>query len=425
MNNVVVTDIAPGVRFSEVRDSRFKTMRISATALVPLENSTVAQYALLSQVLTRSCREYPDFTELSRKLSSLYGASLEAGVRKLGETLGLTFSVSGIDDRYALDGESICAELSELLCSVLFEPKLVDGNFDNDEIEQERRQLIDLSDSEINDKRAYSNKRLLEFMCEGEAYGIRRYGSAEQIRAVTAEELKTAWTTLLKDAKFEIIYVGDTAPVTAKRVFSEKFSSVERTPAELNTFVVRKAGEVRSFTDTMEVAQAKLLMGFRTDCATPDEDVTAMRLMCAILGGGANSKFFKNVREKQSLCYYCFSRFHRVKGILTVESGVEADNVEKAKNAILTELQAMQNGDITEDEINFAKLSVANDFVSICDTVSGIPEWYLSQLCDGRFLTVKEASDEFAAITKDEIVKAAQKLTLDTVYVLKGKEEDV
>ncbi|MGN0453472.1 MAG: EF-P 5-aminopentanol modification-associated protein YfmF [Ruminococcus sp.] len=418
MNEIKVRELAEGVHFSSAYDSRFKTMRISATALLPLQKETASAFALLSQVLTRSCAEYPDFTELSRKLSSLYGASLEAGVRKMGEALALTFSVSGIDDRYALSGESISEELSEILCKVIFEPFLTDGSFDWGEVEQERRQLLDLADSEFNDKRAYANNRLLELMCENEAYSVRRYGSPESLKEVTLDDLFSAWQTLLKKAQFEIMYIGDSSPDTAERVFTEKFSSVSREPEPFSTEVIRRADDVREFEDKMEVSQAKLLLGFRTDCAASDGDVTAMRLMCAILGGSANSKFFKNIREKESLCYYCMSRYHRVKGIITVESGVEAENAEKTKNAVLRELKAMQTGDISDDEIAFAKLSVANDFISICDNVSGIQEWYLSQLCDGKLLSVSEAIADFNSVTKEQIVACANKLTLDTVYVL-------
>ena len=420
MYDIISNEIAPGVRFSKVRVDRFKNIRICVTALLPLERETVSSYALLSQVLTRSCEAYPDFTLLSKKLSSLYGASLEGGIRKMGESIGISFNVTGIDDRYAIKGESVAGELSELLCKIIFEPKLVDGNFDKDEIEQERRQLIDLCDAELSDKRVYAGNRLLEVMCEHEAFGIRRYGDREHISAVTPEMLKNAWETMIKTAQFEIFYTGDSAPDTAVRVFTEKFMNVEREVCTLHTEIVRKADKVREVTDIMEVSQAKLLMGFRTDCASGEPDVTAMRLMCAILGSGANSKFFKNIREAQSLCYFCFSRFQRAKGIITVESGVDFENIEKTKNAVLNELKAMQTGDISEDEINFAKLSVANDFVSLTDVLSGIAEWYLSQLGDERFLTVEEAIADFSKVTKEELVACANKLTLDTVYVLRG-----
>ncbi len=420
MNSLDRRQIAQGVNFSAISDNRFKTMKISATVLVPLNKDTASAYALLTQVMTRSCEEYPDFTALSRKLSSLYGASLSGGVRKLGESLALTFSVSGLDDRYALTDESISEELSRILCSVIFNPLLDGEAFNSEEVEQERRQLVELAESEINDKRAYANSRILELMCESEPYGIRRYGSAEDIKKVTAKELYTTWHTMLKCAHFEIFFIGESSADTARAVFAENFTKIEREPFTLSTNIVASVETVREFEDKMEVAQAKLLLGYRTACGGTDEGVTAMRLMCAILGGSAHSKFFTNVREKQSLCYYCVSRYQRAKGIMIVESGVEFDNIEKTKNAVMAELEAIRRGEVTDDEINFAKLSIANDFVSICDTISGIGEWYVSQLADGRLLSVEEAIEDFNSVTKEQIVEAAGKLTLDTVYVLRG-----
>lgn len=92
----------------------------------------------------------------------------------------------------------------------------------------------------------------------------------------------------------------------------------------------------------MDIAQAKVLMGFRTNCDKNDSGVFAMRLMNVILGSGTRSKFFLNIREKQSLCYYCFSRYNRFKGILTVESGVENVNAQRTVDAVLHELEEVK-----------------------------------------------------------------------------------
>lgn len=421
MNTINRREIAPGVFFSTVNDNRFKTMKITAVAMVPLEKETVASFALLSQVLTRSCKDYPDFTALSKKLSSLYGASLTGGVQKIGEMLALTFSVSGLDDRYALTDESISEELSAILCKVIFEPLLNGDAFDKEEVEQERRQLIEFADSELSDKRVYASNRLFEVMCSSEPFGLRKYGSADMVKNVTCGELFNSWKMLLSGASFEIIYVGESSSETAEKVFTERFFTVDREVFDLSTSVVRRSESVAEYTETMEVSQAKLMMGYRTDCTATDAGATAMRLMCTILGGSANSKFFKNIREKQSLCYYCASRYQRVKGILTVESGVEFENIEKTRRAVEAEIEALKQGDVTDDEIEFAKLSVANSFVSICDNVGGITNWYTSQFGDGRLLSVEEAIADFNAVTKEQIIEAANKLTLDTVYVLTGE----
>ena len=118
--------VCDGVRFKSVKDAKFKTMRISVSFMLPLREDTAAGNALLPFLLSRASREYPDFTKLAQRLSELYGASINADVLKLGDAQVMSVSVSGLADRYALDGENISGELSSLLCSVIFDPPLED-----------------------------------------------------------------------------------------------------------------------------------------------------------------------------------------------------------------------------------------------------------------------------------------------------------
>ena len=421
MSSIQRTPIADGVYFNSVRDGRFKTMKLSVNLFVPLSAEAASQNALLAGVLSRSCKAFPDFTALSRKLSALYGADLNVSTNKFGENQVISISASGLDDRYAMEGESIARELSVLLCGVIFEPNLSDGAFVPSEVEQERRQLLDLIDSEFNEKRIYANARMIELMCADEVFGIKRYGTAEAIKAATPESLFAAWQELLRTAYAEIIYIGDSAPDKAMQVFTDAFGSVDRTPVSLHTEVVRKAGDVKRAAEEIEVSQSKLVMGFRAGIALPDNEVRAAGLMCAILGGTATSKLFCNVREKQSLCYYCAARYDKYKGIVVIDSGVEGENIEKLEAGILKEIDDMKNGVISDFEIDSAKMAVINAYQGSNDTVGGIEAWYARQLLQDGFKTIEEESALLAAVTKDEIVAAAQKLTLDTVYVLKNK----
>ena len=421
MSNIQRIRLGDGVWFSDVRDSRFKTMKISANLIVPLSAENAAANALICGVLSRSCKAYPDFTALSKKLSFLYGAELNASVRKSGDNQVLTLSASGLDDRYTLDGESVARELSLLLCGVIFEPNLQGDAFVPGEVEQERRQLLDLIDSECNDKRIYANAQLVSRMCAGEVFGMKRYGTAETIRAATPQSLYAAWRQLLKTAVFEIMYIGDSAPDRAVEVFRQAFEGIDRAPVTAQTEVIRAAAQPQHFTEEMDVVQSKLVMGFRAGTALPDREIYATMLMCAILGGTANSKLFCNVREKQSLCYYCGSRYDKMKGIVFIDSGVEGENIEKLEAGVLHEIEDMKNGVITDFEIEATKMAVINAYHTSDDTVSGIESWYAAQLFDDSWKSIEEMAALINGVTKEEIVAAANRLTLDTVYVLKNR----
>ena len=175
----------------------------------------------------RCCKKYPDFTTLSKKLSYLYGAELSGSVTKVGDTQCLNITVSGLDDRYAIDDESISAQLGELLCEIIFNPKVIGEAFCEDDLAQEKRQTLDMIDSEFSDKRVYASQRLIEEMCADEAFGIKRMGTKERVSAVTAQDVYRAWLNMLKTARFEFIFTGDADPNDVRNLIASKFFGKE------------------------------------------------------------------------------------------------------------------------------------------------------------------------------------------------------
>ncbi len=419
MSEFIRKKICEGVAFSSVTDDRFKIGRQSATLIVPLSRENAAANALLSCVLSRSCREYPDFTALSRKLDSLYGAALYPSVRKAGENQMITIAASGLEDRYALDGESVSQELAELLCSIIFDPDMTDGRFREENVEQERRQLIETIDAELGDKRQYATKRCIELMCRDELYSVSRYGSREQVEALTNDELFRAWENLKNNAQTEITMFGSTSPDKAYEGFRARFENMPRKP--VGNYIKRiTPDEVKHYTETEELAQSKLVMGFRCLGTNDGKEKLENALMSAVLGGTPTSKLFLNVREKQSLCYYCVSNVQSAKGIMMIDSGVETENIEKTEKAVLEQLSLLQNGDITGEELDNAKLALKNSLLSSLDSLAALQSYYTAGILTDSLMTPAEAAEYVGSITAERITELAQKVQLDTVFSLVG-----
>lgn len=414
--------IGSNVFFNTVNDSRFKTMKMSISAYLPLKKETASQNALLCDILTRSCKEYNTLAILEKKLLSLYGASLSSHVKKEGDLQVLTISVSGLDDRYVFDDTKISSELAEILCKIIFEPNIGNNEFTDRDFKQSLRQLLDTIDSEFNEKRIYAVSRCVEIMNANSPAGISRLGDKESAEKATSEDLYFAWQNLLKSARFEIMYVGDGDSISALNIFKNKFETIERTPEKLATEIFKSDGKVKEVIEEMELSQSKLVMGFETGVSANKDNYYTMMLLSAILGGTPSAKLFVNVREKQSLCYYCISRFYRRKGYIIVESGVEGANLEKAKSAILNEVDELVKGNITDFEIESAKLAMINGYKSITDTVSGIETWYLTRILDDKVDTPEETAEKINAVTKEQLLELAKNIKLDTVYMLKNKD---
>ncbi|WOC31447.1 MULTISPECIES: EF-P 5-aminopentanol modification-associated protein YfmF [Caproicibacterium] len=426
MNQVEQSTLHEGIRFRSVRDTKFKTFRISVNFLLPLQKDTAAANALLPFLLSRCSRAYPDFTLMSRKLASLYGASLGAEVGKLGNLQVLTVSASGIAERYALENEHLAAELTEVLCGALFDPALENGRFREEDFRQEQRQTLEQLDAEFSDKRAFALTRCTEIMCADEPFGLHRFGSRDAVEHLTVEQVTQAWRQMLQTARVEILALGDLDPQPVAKRLAKAFDGVVRQYAPLqNTVDCAHSKEISHVTDRQDVVQGKMVLGLRVQTSQRQnpELVPAARLMSAIFGGTPNSKLFLNVREKMSLCYYCASLYNSMLGLMFVQSGVEFENMEKAEQAILEQLKAVQGGEFTDADIAAAKLSMVNNYNGVADSLSALEGWYLSQSVSAQVYTPEAYAKLVQDASREDIVRTAQGVYLDTVYCLKGQKE--
>lgn len=391
-------------------------MQVSVNILIPLSEKTAAAYALLPSLVSRATQQYPDYTALNCRLEELYGASLSNCVRKFGGWQSLCLSAHGLSDRYAFGGEDMLAELSQLLFSVIFSPLRDSGGlFPLEGFQQEKRQLLEMKDAEYNDKMTYAQQRCEEILFQGQQAGINRCGSREDVESLEREGLYRTWEELLHAARFEIFTLGDCTPDPA--LFRERFAGVG-TPRDLGRVSYREPVEVRRVTEEQPLSQSKLSMAFRLD-ASPQERML-FQLMSAVLGGTPSSKLFQNVREKMSLCYYCSSSFSSASNALYVRSGVETGNLEKTEKAVLQQLDALQQGNVTEEELTFAKLALCNALHSVGDSLGAVENWYLSRAFDQPEQSPEKAAERLLSYSAQDVVEAARKLRLDTVYCLKG-----
>ena len=413
--------IADQVYFNVISDKRFKSNRISVNLILPLERDQATVNAVVPFLLRKGCRECPDFTKLNQKLCLLYGASLDGDVSKYGGLQILNLSIQSLDDRFAIDGEGISAQCADLLANLLLDPNFTDGAFDAQDTELEKKVLLDTIQSEINEKRTYAISQCIQEMFRGEPFAVKKYGYEEDVSAITPQSAAQAYRDALERARVEILFVGCGDGKGTEKVFSDRFAGWRRNALPDQTCPVKtQAGPLREKVEEMEVSQGKLVMGFRLGELKSEAEVDAMKMMIALFGGTPFSKLFVNVREKYSLCYYCAARMDRSTGSMLVDSGVEVPNRDKAQQAILHELEEIRDGNFTDEDLDAAKLVMQNALKSAGDSLYTLESWYLTQILSGMEQSPLAAADSLAKVTREEIIRAARQVALDTVYFLKG-----
>lgn len=408
-----------------IKNERFNTTSVSFNFYLPLSADSAAAYALLPFILTTCGAEYPDFSVLNFKLSRLYGARLEASAEKLGDFQLLRMRISVINDKYTFDSESLLKRAIDMLLSLIFKPKTENGAFCEEDLSREKRKAIEHIKGEISEKRIYAKNRLIEEMYKGSAYGVPKCGTVEDVEKITGESLYKAWEDMLKKAFVRVQVIGASIPQRLFETVAESFENINRceiTDCKTSkpTAAVEEPNEVA---ERMAVKQGKLVMGFSSDMCGDDDISLPLMVATDIFGGGPYSRLFANVREKMSLCYYCSASTIRQKGLVTVDSGVEAENAEKAQKEILAQLDAVKKGEFTNFEFEASLKSLRDSLNSYNDSQVLLDTWYALKAGNRTLYSPEEIADKIAEITREDIVNAAKGIKLHTVYKLLPKEE--
>ncbi len=416
-----VVEIGEKIRLLRVQTAPTKTTCVSVDLLMPLGVRT-AEYMVLASYLTHCTEKFPSLHLLNERLELLYGAALSCSTAKVGEGFRVSFQVTCLNDRYALDGECISEAVLNLLLDLLLCPYLENGTFAKNQTATEIRLCIEDLESEMNDKRAYALRRMIETMCQDEPYGIRTDALLKEVRALTPDDLLHAWKQLLREAHICVCAAGDIAFDALEENLKARFAEIPRQPVSIETVFVETCEDVTEETETMVLNQSKLVLGFRSGMTSPDDNFYAERVMVDVFGGGPYSRLFTQVREKLSLCYYCSARLNRQKGIVVVQSGIESENKQAALQEILRQLSVMQNGEFTDDALQASKAAIADLFRSVDDMPETAVTYY-AQFIDTPLCTPAEFIRGIESVTREDVVAAAKRMSLDTVYFLCSKEE--
>ena len=412
-------DLAPGVTLRCYTDHRFKQSALSMQFIRPMYREEAAYNALLPAVLLRGCESCPDLREITLRLDDLYGASIGALVRRVGDYQTTGLHASFIEDRYALQNDAILAPMVDFLRELLFRPVLEAGVFRQDYVESEKRNLIATIESQKNDKRAYAGSQMIKKMCAADSFGIPRLGEKEQVSAITAQSLYDHYRKVLKESPVHLFYVGSAQPEQIAKLLQPLFLGENARMSLPPQTAYRDSGK-GEYTEALDVAQGKLCMGFVTDITLRNPDFAAMQVFNALYGAGMTSKLFMNVREKLSLCYDIGSGYHSSKGIVTVSVGIDFDQYERVRQEVMVQLDACCRGDISTEELTAAKQALMAQLRSTHDSPGAIEGYYATAALSGLSMTPSEYMLAVEAVTDADVARVAKSLQLHTVYFLKG-----
>lgn len=408
------------IDFYKIQSNRFKTNIITVNIYDQLSNDRATLNALLPAVLSRGCELFNDTKSLFTELENLYGAVFDCGVKKKGDYQIIQFYIEFISDKYINEKNIVFKKVVDIFFSILLNPHISKNSFNDEYVRQEKLHLRNRINAKTNDKVMYAMERCFEGMCEDDPSSIYEKGDINRLDSINSSNLYNHYQYILKHFPMDVYLCGDFQDKQVNYI-KEKFSKLDYrdniiiTP---NKTLEKKDKKVKYADQIMNVEQAKLSLGFRTNTSLNNDNLYSHLLFNGILVGGGHSKLFKHVREERGLAYYISSKFDKFKGALVISCGIEKENKEETVNIILNQMEEIKKGNITDYEYESAKKYISNGVSYLKDHQSTMIEFSLSFILSGMEETFESFSEKINRVSKEDIMKIAELIELDTVYFL-------
>ena len=413
-------EIKEGITFHQIETNKFKTDLFATFLTVPLKRETVTKNALLAAVLRRGTKELPSQELISKELEEMYGASFDCGIEKSGDYHTFKFYLETINNSYLPENENLSKKGLELLLSIVFNPYIENEAFKEEYLQGEKENLKQIIEGKIDNKALYALDRCIEEMYKDKPYGLYKYGYIEDIEKISAKELYEYYLEVIKECKIDIFASGENIEELQKTIKENKYLQKleQRKLQTIKEEPKQEVKELKIVKESMDVTQGKLIMGL--DVLAKAKNVTYITMVYnTILGVGANSKLFQNVREKASLAYTCGSNFVKRKQIILIRAGIEIENYEKAVNIINEQLEDMKKGNFTEEDFESAKNLIYATINNIEEEQDTEISYYFGQELSGNNVTIEEYKDRIKNVTKEEVIEVAQNIKPNIIYFLK------
>jgi predicted Zn-dependent peptidase len=401
-----------------IKTNRFKTTKIEAVFRMPVEKDKLAILSFLSEIMDQSSKKYPNRRAMAIKLENLYKAYYYAYASKVGNCLNFTFSIDFINPEY-IDDKNYLEDVISFLCETITKPNVSAEEFDNDLFSIVKNSvLIDIDSIEENaEKKSISNA--LTAMDKESVSSFEIMGTKEEVSKITPSKIYDCYKHLMNNAVIDFFVVGNTNMDNIIRLIKKYYVNHKIRSQKIDYYIDNKIR--KKFFVTKEESsflQSQLVMIYNLDNLTKDEKEITFHLLNYILGsGGLTSKLYRYIREENNYCYKVASMYFKYDNLLCIASSLSIDNTEKAIKMVKKAVREMQKGIFTEDDIKDAK---RNLLLSL-NVNKNNPYAILSNYEFKYFLDnydIEEKIDLIDKITKEDIIKLANKIKENTIYIL-------
>lgn len=405
-----------------IKTTNFKTIKIRVSFRSPIVKEEITLRNVLCSLLTLSTKKYQTKRDLIIKGQDLYAATISSSNSRIGNYINTDILLTVLHDKYTEEGNFKSA--SDFLYDVVYDPNVDGDHFNEEQLEIVKRNAKTSLESLKEDASYYSLIRLYENMEDGEPLSCRMAGYIEDLDEIDGKKLYEYYKKMINKDLMDIFVIGDIDFTETEEIIKSIFRTKTFKKQKLGYYLEERKprNRIKTVIETEVNNQSKLAISARLCNLTKYERDYALTLYNVILGSGPDSKLFREVREKNSLCYTINSVPNKLDNILVIRAGIDKKNVKKTVSLINSQMNLMKKGKFSDKDLAIAKEYFQTAMDSILESQSSIIESYYMMDLVGLD-DIEKRVEKMMEVTSSDIVKVAKKIKLDTVYCLEGVKE--
>lgn len=406
-----------------IRTNRFKEIKVRVIFRDNMKKEEITIRNLLGDILVYATKKYKTARELSIAAQDLYSLNVYYNGYRTGNYNVSNFVLSFLDPKYTEN--NMFSKSIKFLSDIIFKPNVEKRKFNTEAFTIVKDLLLQKIDSIKENPKMYSTTRMLESMAKDEVLSYRNFGYKEDLLKITEESLFDYYEKFIKNSIVDIFVIGNIDFDETEEVIKNnfKFHTLRVDKSDPYIKCIKPPKKIKTIIEDDDTKQSKLSIGCRLVNLTSYERKYPLTMFNIILGSGTDSKFFKEIREQHSLAYYIYSVCYKPDNLLIISSGINYNDRNKVVKLVKEKIKDMEKGRFSDEDIEKAKILFTSSIEELEDKQYTLMEsFYATDILDVDDIETRKK--KMLEVTKEEIMKVAKKVKIDTIYLLGGENDE-
>ena len=403
-----------------IKTDKFKTCHMEIIFRNNIIKEEVTKRSLITELLVENSKNYKTRKELVIQLENLYNAYLYGVTNRIGSSILTSFCFDFINPN--LVKENI-EDFIKFPLDIILNPNVKNNEFDNTTFEYIKERIKKDIESIIEDPKRYSINKLLKNMCPNTESSININGTIEDLDLITNSNIYDYYINMLEHDYIDIYIIGDLEMDNVVDIIKNNFKLNIFKDHTINYKVDNTLSKkIKKVYEDLNCTQENICIGLNIDNMNSYERNYVANIYNMILGGNSlDTKLYNRLRNENSLCYNCSSIYQKFDNLIILHTAISKENETLAIKLMKKALLDMENGNITDEELENSKQSIITTLNMSEDVPGRIIDNYLFKNLYGLD-ELEIRKERYKNVTKEDIIKFAKKIKINTILCTKDNE---